>query len=507
MTAVDAAQIRRALHSRLVEAATVLLPDFTAPDSGEPSHDSAILLDALVADIRDRPSRDRLWLLYVTVATVFPTTDTLNKLARHFELVNQAEATTLLLNAAFADARAHGSPGSTMKIVSNAAVIDVDFAARHNLHTGIQRVVRSTVPRWAEQRPVAIAAWTSTHAAYREVSDTERDRVVSWGDHRVETKTKSPNLPPRLIVPWRTAVVLAEVPARPACDRLLALGEYSGNELAAIGYDCIPIVSADLLPAAEANRFVRYLSVLKHAHGVAGISVSATEEFGGFASMLQAQGLAGPAVFECALPSPTPDAQLHQVPSGRPQLACVGSFEPRKNQLAVLHAAEVLWKEGLQFELLFIGGGGAFSEVRRTVAALAKRGRPVETRTGISEAELASIYRGCRFTIFNSLHEGYGLPIAESLSHGTPVVTTDYGSTKEIAAGGGAVLVNPRDDRQLTDAMRELLTDDDRLDELREQIRLRPNRTWQQYADELWEFLAEPAIKSASQPATGGGGR
>ena len=42
----------------------------------------------------------------------------------------------------------------------------------------------------------------------------------------------------------------------------------------------------------------------------------------------------------------------------------VGSFEPRKNHLGVLHAAETLWREGLDFELTFIGGSGWGSEIR-----------------------------------------------------------------------------------------------------------------------------------------------
>ena len=39
-----------------------------------------------------------------------------------------------------------------------------------------------------------------------------------------------------------------------------------------------------------------------------------------------------------------------------PIVLAVGSHEPRKNHLAVLHAAEVLWREGLLFTLVFVGG-------------------------------------------------------------------------------------------------------------------------------------------------------
>jgi len=93
------------------------------------------------------------------------------------------------------------------------------------------------------------------------------------------------------------------------------------------------------------------------------------------------------------------------------------------------------------------------------------------------------------------LHEGYGLPVAESLAHGVPVITSDFGSTAEIGALGGALLVNPHDDDALTSAMRTLLSDGQTQRRLRQEIRSRPERTWQNYSDELWELLIEPELE------------
>jgi len=56
------------------------------------------------------------------------------------------------------------------------------------------------------------------------------------------------------------------------------------------------------------------------------------------------------------------------------------------------------------------------------------------------------------------------------------------------------VLVDPRDDADLTAAMRTLLTDDQVLARLRAQVADRPERTWQDYADELWERLVDPEL-------------
>ena len=94
-----------------------------------------------------------------------------------------------------------------------------------------------------------------------------------------------------------------------------------------------------------------------------------------------------------------------------------------------------------------------------------------------------------------SLHEGYGLPVAESLGWGTPVITTNYGSTAQITAGGGAILIDPRDDEALVTAMRRLLRDDDLLDTLRRQAHARTPRTWEHYATELWDQLVAPELQ------------
>jgi glycosyltransferase involved in cell wall biosynthesis len=74
---------------------------------------------------------------------------------------------------------------------------------------------------------------------------------------------------------------------------------------------------------------------------------------------------------------------------------------------------------------------------------------------------------------------------------GTPVITTDYGSQAEIAADGGCLLVDPRDDDSIADAMRRLVTDRDLRERLAEEARNRPVRTWDDYAAQTWAFLVD----------------
>jgi glycosyltransferase involved in cell wall biosynthesis len=489
---VDSAGHDQALAQRLRAAAEVLIDAPLPPVEADPWRDAAQLLDLLVAAVRAELSPDRMWLLMIAVSTAYPEPGELREAVRQFELLDMDEATVWLMRTCLSHARRFGSPYRTLRVVDDGVVVDVNFSARYNLHTGIQRVVRTTLPRWQRDHDLVPVAWTKCSGAMRTLMPPEQERIFAWQES-IDT-TELDNQPERdqqwtLIVPWRSVVVLAEVPMMSACARLAAMAELSGNEVVAVGYDCIPIVSADLVPL-EADRFVRYLSIIRNARRVAGISISATTEFQGFADMLPTQGLSGPHVFECLLPiDMIATSAGTDMAQREPLVVTVGSFEPRKNHLALLNAAETLWREGHHFRLLLIGGGGDAENVRSRVRALRVRGRPISVAVGISDAELAAAYRRARFTVFASLHEGYGLPAAESLSLGTPVITSNYGSTLEIAEPGGAVLIDPRDDGALIAAMRELLTDDGRVHQLRAQIRQRPTRTWDDYAAQLWTSL------------------
>jgi glycosyltransferase involved in cell wall biosynthesis len=110
----------------------------------------------------------------------------------------------------------------------------------------------------------------------------------------------------------------------------------------------------------------------------------------------------------------------------------------------------------------------------------------------VPDDELWAAYQLASFTIFPSFNEGFGLPVAESLASGTPVITSDFGSMREIAQdGGGALLVDPRDDGQLTEALQRLLREDALLAELTRQARGRAERTWDAYAAQVWSYLVD----------------
>lgn len=453
--------------------------------SASDAPDTGTLLEAMVRGSRDARSA---WLILVALAGAFPTRDEVRSARRSLQLQRPADATVRMLEIAGAMALAHGSAAARLEVVTDSVVVDVGGTVGSERHTGIQRVVGEVVPRWLRDHTVTLVTWHSGWPAMCRLDP------ASFGmPAPAEPDTDSE--PPVVLAPWRSTVIMPDVPANEIRSTIACLAAESHNDLAAVGYDTIPITSADLRPWEEPNYFIRYFDIVKHCTRVAAISASAGQEFQGFADTLRPQGLHGPTVLTVPLaqePVQAPDARPETPPV--PSVLCVGSLEIHKNHLAVLHAAELAWREGHEFTLTLVGRPGwDVSEIDGMLARLRGDGRPVTVLSGLDDAGLAAAYRAARFVAFPSLHEGFGLPIVEALAVGTPVLTSNRGSMAEIARAGGCLLVDPEDDKDLLDGFRRLLTDDELLGRLRVEALARPTRTWETYAGELWDALTRGA--------------
>ncbi len=443
-----------------------------------------------------RQSRDpaSAWLLIVGLTAAYPSSDLVRATLRQAELVSAEEAAVWLLRASTDLAMAHGRADARLVVVDDRPLVDVDFTAKSDFLTGIQRVVRSTVQQWSAGHELELVVWNSLRGGFRFLREDERDRLLQEevGEFTGHVESDAAE-DAQIVVPWKVPVILLEVPEEGPATRLATIGEDKIASVRLVGYDCIPVSSGELVNIPAAGRFGIYLEMLKHADRVAGISHTATAEFAGFVSALSAQGLTGPVVTACPLPNVTQVSQAARpaTPPERPIVACVGSVTRRKNQSALVVAAELLWREGLDFEVRLLGHvSGESMPIHTLVPELRKKGRPLEIESGVSDARIAEVLAESRCLVFPSLHEGFGLPIVEALSAGVPVITSDFGSTREVAEGQGGLLIDPDDLQALTDAMRLLLTDDAEHARLVAEAANRPVRTWNDYANDLWEALS-----------------
>lgn len=462
---------------------------------------TAARLDAVLEHV-GRAQADCAWLALAVLTAELPEVPAVQRLQRAVRLDGALAALRPVLLRAGLRQTLTGAPPDRVE-VSGAVLVDVAHTARTGLATGIQRVTRETVRRWDAGHAVELVGWADgMHALRRLDAAEQRQALTGTGGSLLPGEEPTGGT---VVVPWRGTYLLPELaPERERTLRLAALARYARCRTATIGYDCVPISSAETTDLNVSESFAGYLAAVRHMDRVAGISQAAATEYLGWRTMLSAIGVPGPQVRAVPLPvergHPTPEdldrARDRFVVADLPMLLCVGTSEPRKNHLALLHAAETAWRAGARFSLSFLGGHSWNSDrFDAQLLRLREAGRPVDSHRGVDDGQLWGAYALARAVVFPSLHEGYGLPVAEALAIGTPVVTSAHGSMAEIAAGGGALLVDPRDDRALAAALTTVVDDLDTVARLRREAAARPQRTWDDYAAELWTYFREPGAR------------
>lgn len=171
----------------------------------------------------------------------------------------------------------------------------------------------------------------------------------------------------------------------------------------------------------------------------------------------------------------------------RPFVLCVGSLMPWRNAPALLRAhATMRARWGLPHELVFVGRDIWGTDP--TAGITRETGWDAWTRFPgyVPDDDLPALYRAASVVAVPSLYEGFGIPPLEAMAAGTPVVASTAGALPEIVADA-AVLVDPRDEDALAEALFRVATDEALRKLLRDRGFERSARmTWRRAADETW---------------------
>jgi glycosyltransferase involved in cell wall biosynthesis len=130
-------------------------------------------------------------------------------------------------------------------------------------------------------------------------------------------------------------------------------------------------------------------------------------------------------------------------------LLAVGTVEPRKN---FARLAEAVAQLAEQIPLVIVGSAG-WGDGIPSAATRAD----VRFLGYVPVDDMPAIYTGASVVAVPSLREGFGLPVAEAMSYGVPVVTSRGTSTEEVA-GGAAELVDPLDVSDIAGGIERALT-------------------------------------------------
>ena len=104
----------------------------------------------------------------------------------------------------------------------------------------------------------------------------------------------------------------------------------------------------------------------------------------------------------------------------------VGTLEPRKGHADVLDAFDLLWRRGIDIPLILIGRAGWNTDkLQKRIRLHPEHERRLFWLDDVDDRGLWAAYSHCRMTIVPSLAEGYGLPLDEALTMGSPVLARD----------------------------------------------------------------------------------
>jgi glycosyltransferase involved in cell wall biosynthesis len=142
----------------------------------------------------------------------------------------------------------------------------------------------------------------------------------------------------------------------------------------------------------------------------------------------------------------------------QPFLFYCGSISPRKNVLRMLKAFNEI-KNEIPHNFYLTGRSEWNNEEVYNYIKQNNLTNRVEKIGFVEDEDLPALYNLADLLLFPSLYEGFGLPILEAQACGCPVVTSNVTSCPEVA-GEGAEIVNPYEEKEISNAVKKILNND-----------------------------------------------
>ncbi len=242
-----------------------------------------------------------------------------------------------------------------------------------------------------------------------------------------------------------------------------------GLRYAPLVHDCGPLVVPEHSPRETVADFARWFAGLAaHADLLLPVSAATAEDI----RRLQDSHLPGMTLppmltvgLDGAPAEPLPAAGAHPgvaALAGRSYALFLGTLESRKNHLFVLNAWLALIRKhgpGKLPLLVLAGRTGFMGEPALTLLRSAPALRDaVVLLQDVPDSALPLLYRRALFVLYNSDHEGWGLPVTEAVAHGKAVLAPDHSALPE-AGRGAAILFRPQSEPDFTAKVEQLAFD------------------------------------------------
>jgi glycosyltransferase involved in cell wall biosynthesis len=263
-------------------------------------------------------------------------------------------------------------------------------------------------------------------------------------------------------------------------------------------HDLIPIDYPEFVEPGLVQRHGQMLqTIVRYFDAVIVNSQTTADHFRHYLARRENAGVSAPKIHVAlpgvrAFPS-APAAATSPASESVPYFMIIGTIEPKKNHLLLLN----LWSQlatsmSAPPRLLVIGARGWENE--QVVDMLERSHRLhglVEEHNNLSDSAIGALIKGARAVLLPSIVEGFGLPLAEALASGVPVICSDIPAYREVGRDAPEFL-DPLD----IQAWREAVVDYCRADSARRTAQLHrlphwPILPWHSHFDIVEKSLQE----------------
>ncbi|WP_374001707.1 glycosyltransferase family 4 protein [Bdellovibrio bacteriovorus] len=180
--------------------------------------------------------------------------------------------------------------------------------------------------------------------------------------------------------------------------------------------------------------------------------------------------------------------------SGEKYFLMVGTLEQRKNHQVIFDAIRILEKRHLlaDFYLVVVGREGWLpNNLTQQLKEDEILKRRVRYFSNLNDLDMKRVVQEASFSVFPSIYEGWGLPVAESLALGVPVIAANNSSLLEIAPNL-TTHVDSYNAMAWADAIAQWIQNPGVLNEKRNAVELTYIATpWERTADRIYELMRE----------------
>ncbi len=175
-------------------------------------------------------------------------------------------------------------------------------------------------------------------------------------------------------------------------------------------------------------------------------------------------------------------------PFNSPYILFVSTLEPRKNINTLIRAFNYLKRNAkIEHDLVLIGKKGwKYQSILQEIEASPYRNQ-IYHLDYLSDQLVALFYQQAEVFVYPSYYEGFGLPILEAMTLGTPVITSNTSSLPEVIGNAG-ILIDPNNMLELAEAILQVINNTQLRCQLIEQGKLRSQQfSWQKTAKKTFQ--------------------